>query len=135
MQILTGIPTSELEARRAKLREHLEGYGLPGCVLFDADYIQYFTSFNFLATERPVAFVAARQASMAVFVPEFEVERVEAETTFERVESYPEYPGVEHPMGILGGVLADMGIAGALGADKRRLSGDPRLSGPRDRAR
>ena len=39
---------------------------------------------------------------MAVFVPEFEVERVRAETAFERVESYPEYPGVEHPMRILG---------------------------------
>ena len=50
---------------------------------------------------------------MAVFVPEFEVERVRAETEFERVESYPEYPGLEHPMRVLRAVLLDMGIDGA----------------------
>ena len=48
---------------------------------------------------------------MVVFVPEFEVERTRAETEFERVESYPEYPGVEHPMLILGRVLATWGSA------------------------
>ena len=55
---------------------------------------------------------------MIVFVPEFEVERVREETDFERIESYPEYPGLEHPMLILGRVLRDMGITGALGADR-----------------
>ncbi len=33
-----------------------------------------------------------------MFVPEFEVERTRAEVDFERIESYPEYPGTEHPM-------------------------------------
>jgi Xaa-Pro aminopeptidase len=50
-------------------------------------------------------------------VPEFEVERTRAETSFERIESYPEYPGIEHPMTILARVLADLGIAGGIGAD------------------
>ena len=53
-----------------------------------------------------------------VFVPDFEVERVRAETAFERIESYPEYPGLEHPMLILRGLLADIGIGGAIGADQ-----------------
>jgi Xaa-Pro dipeptidase len=70
-----------------------------------------------LATERPVAFLGSTSGELAVFVPEFEVERVRAETGFERVESYPEYPGTEHPMLILARVLADMGITGA-GADQ-----------------
>jgi hypothetical protein len=52
-----------------------------------------------------------------VFVPEFEVERVRSETEFERVESYPEYPGIEHPMLLLQRVLVDLGIQGAIGAD------------------
>ena len=90
---------------------------LTGCVLFDDRYVQYFTSFNFLATERPVGVAMDAEGSLAVFVPEFEVERVRAETTFERVESYPEYPGIEHPMRLLGDVLEDMGIVGAIGAD------------------
>ncbi len=80
MQLLTGIPTSELEARRARLLEYLAAEGLAGCVLFDDRYVQYFTSFNFLATERPVGVAMDAEGSLAVFVPEFEVERVRAET-------------------------------------------------------
>src|ERR1041385_282943 len=114
----TGIPRAELEARREHLLDHLRANDLGGYVLFDDKYIQYFTSFGFLATERPVAFVSSVSGELAVFVPEFEVERVRAETEFERVESYPEYPGVEHPMAILGRVLGDMGIVGAVGADQ-----------------
>jgi Xaa-Pro dipeptidase len=92
--------------------------GLAGYVLFDAAYIRYFTNFNFLATERPVVFAQSAAGEMVVLVPEFEVERVRAETDFELVESYPEYPGLEHPMRILARVLAELGIKGTIGADQ-----------------
>ena len=52
------------------------------------------------------------------------------ETAFERVASYPEYPGFEHPMRILGGVLEDMGIDGALGADNDGYPGILGYQGP-----
>src|SRR5207244_4494936 len=52
-------------ASRARPAEGLTGY-----VLFDQHYIRYFTSFGFLATERPVAFVQSETAEMAVFVRE-----------------------------------------------------------------
>src|SRR5215218_8261549 len=122
----TGIPAAELAAIRERLLQHIRSDGLTGYVLFDEAYIQYFTSFSFLATERPVAFVANASGEMAVFVPEFEVERVRAETGFERVESYPEYPGTEHPMVILARVLLDLGIRGGVGADQ---NGYPRILG------
>jgi Xaa-Pro aminopeptidase len=64
-----------------------------------------------------VIFVQAAGGEMAVFVPDFEVERVRAETAFERVESYPEYPGVQHPMLLLARLLADLGVGGRIGAD------------------
>jgi Xaa-Pro dipeptidase len=127
---VTGIPTAELAARREQALEHVRGAGLAGYVLFDEKYIQYFTSFGFLATERPVAFVSNASGDLAVFVPEFEVERVRAETAFERVESYPEYPGTEHPMRILQRVLDDMGIRGALGADGDGYPGILGYQGP-----
>jgi Xaa-Pro dipeptidase len=126
----TGIPAAELEARRERLLEHVRREGLSGYVLFDAGYIQYFTSFNFLATERPVAFAESAAGELVVFVPEFEVERTRAETAFERVESYPEYPGVEHPMLILGRVLADLGITGSIGADQDGYPGILGYRGP-----
>jgi Xaa-Pro dipeptidase len=125
-----GIPSEELQARRETLLGHVRGEKLTGCVLFDQSYIQYFTSFPFLATERPVAVVANTSGDLAVFVPEFEVERVRAETEFERVESYPEYPGVEHPLRILARVLRDMGITGPIGADQDGYPGILGYQGP-----
>ena len=130
MQPTAGIPSHELQARRETLLQHIRGHDLTGYVLFGEDYIQYFTSFGFLATERPVAFVANASGELAVFVPEFEVERVRAETEFERVESYPEYPGLEHPMVILARVLLDMGITGGVGADQNGYPGILGYRGP-----
>ena len=127
---MTGIPTPELQARRDALLGHLESEGLGGYVLFDDKYIQYYAAFGFLATERPVAFAGNTSGDVVVFVPEFEVERVRAETEFERVESYPEYPGREHPMLILGRVLKDLGIGGAIGADQDGYPGILGYQGP-----
>ena len=104
--------------------------GLGGYVLFDEHYIRYFSGFGFLSTERPVVYAQSAGGEMAVLVPEFEVERVRAETAFERVESYPEYPGVEHPMRILARVLADLGIRGAIGADQDGYPGILGYQGP-----
>jgi Xaa-Pro dipeptidase len=126
----TGIPSAELQHRRERLLQHVRSLDLSGYVLFDEHYIQYFTSFGFLATERPVAFAESASGETAVFVPEFEVERVRAETSFERIESYPEYPGTEHPMLILQHVLLDLGIRGAIGADSDGYPGILGYRGP-----
>ncbi len=129
-QARTGIPAVELQSRRERLLEHVRRAGLTGYVLFDAHYIQYFTSFGFLSTERPVVFAQSVAGEMVVFVPAFEVERVRAETAFERVESYPEYPGIEHPMRILGRVLDGLGISGSIGADQDGYPGILGYQGP-----
>jgi Xaa-Pro aminopeptidase len=127
---LAGIPAAELESRRERLLEHVRRERLTGYVLFDASYIRYFTGFGFLSTERPVVFAQNVAGDMVVFVPEFEVERVRAETAFERVESYPEYPGIEHPMRILARVVAELGIRGAIGADQDGYPGILGYQGP-----
>ena len=114
---------------RALVCRRVEGDQLAGFVLFDADYIRYLTDFNFLVTERPVASRSTRLGSLAVFVPEFEVERVRAETAFERVESYPEYPGIEHPMSILG-ACSRTWASGAIGADNDGYPGILGYQGP-----
>jgi Xaa-Pro dipeptidase len=128
--VSTGIPAAELQGRRERLLEHCRAGGLDGYVLFDEQYIKYFAGFGFLATERPVAFASTAAGEEIVFVPEFEVERIEAETSFERVESYPEYPGREHPMLILAQVLASLGMKTPLGADQDGYPGILGYSGP-----
>jgi Xaa-Pro aminopeptidase len=103
---------------------------LSGYVLFGADYIQYFTGFWFLSNERPVIYAESVAGESAVFVPEFEVERTHVETEFDRIESYPEYPGLEHPMAIFARVLDDLGIRGAIGADSDGYPGILGYQGP-----
>jgi Xaa-Pro aminopeptidase len=128
--VRTGIPATELAARRERLLGETERLGLTGYVLFDQAYIRYFTGFNFLSTERPVGLAQSAAGELAVFVPEFEVERVRAETDFERVESYPEYPGIEHPMRILARVLGEMGLRDAIGVDSDGYPGILGYQGP-----
>jgi Xaa-Pro dipeptidase len=125
-----GISAAEFEERRERLLQHVRHEGCSGYVLFGADYIQYFTGFWFLSNERPVVFAESAASESAVFVPEFEVERTRAETTFDRIESYPEYPGIEHPMLILGRILADLGIRDAIGADQDGYPGILGYKGP-----
>src|SRR5579875_1961594 len=112
-----GIPPEEFAGRRGALLEVAARAGTTGVVLFGASSIQYFTGFLFLSNERPVVYAESVGGESAIFVPEFEVERTRAEAAFERIESYPEYPGVEHPMRILGRVLAELGLERAIAAD------------------
>src|SRR5579862_1971287 len=124
------IPSTEFESRRSRLLEHVRQNGLSGYVLFGADYIQYFTGFWFLSNERPVVYAESTSGESAIFVPEFEVERTRAEADFVRIESYPEYPGLEHPMSIFARVVAELGIARAIGADNDGYPGILGYKGP-----
>ena len=126
----SGIAPAELEARRERLLEHVRGEGLSGYVLFGQAYIQYFTGFWFLSNERPIAYAQSASGDQVVFVPEFEVERTRAETTFERIESYPEYPGREHPMHIFSRVVGDLGLARAIAVDEDGYPGILGYRGP-----
>jgi Xaa-Pro aminopeptidase len=126
----TGIPASELAERRERLLEHARTQGLSGVVLFDQAYIQYTTGFSFLSNERPIALAQNTAGDMAVLVPEFEVERTREESSFERIDSYPEYPGTEHPMTIWGRALAELGIRDRIGADSDGYPGILGYQGP-----
>jgi Xaa-Pro dipeptidase len=123
--------TSEEHAdRRARLLERVRALGASGFVLFDPTYITYFTGFWFLSNERPIVYLQSAAGDDAIFVPEFEVERTRAESSFERVESYPEYPGPEHPMLALARVAADLGLRGTIAADSDGYPGILGYRGP-----
>ena len=108
---------AEFAARAERLRDHLHTLGLSGVVLFDNYYILYFTGFAFIPTERPIAFVMNARGEKAIFVPRLELEHAQAQTGFECVDYYVEYPYDPHPMEVLKRTLAELGIAGAIGAD------------------
>jgi Xaa-Pro dipeptidase len=124
------IPASEHAERRDRLLEQVRDLGASGYVLFGPSYIQYFTGFWFLSNERPIAYAQSAAGDDAIFVPEFEVERTRAETSFDRIESYPEYPGVEHPMLVLARVAADLGLRDAIAVDEDGYPGILGYQGP-----
>jgi Xaa-Pro dipeptidase len=124
------IPATELQERRERLLEHVRHAGLTGYVLFGADAIQYFTGFWFLSNERPVVYSESATGESSIYVPEFEAERTRAESSFERIDVYSEYPGLEHPLRIFARVLDDLGIERAIGADQDGYPGILGYEGP-----
>src|SRR5215469_14949587 len=112
-------PISEEEyvARRARVREIARAQGATGYVVFNPTYITYLTGFRFLSTERPVIYLQNTTGDDVIFVPEFELERTRAEANFDRIETYLEYPGPEHPMAVLARVVADLGLHKTIAAD------------------
>ncbi len=111
------ISDAEYRARCVALQSHLHENQLSGVVLFDADYIKYYTGFHFIPTERPMAFAFSANGERALFVPRLEAEHAKANALIDRVDHYPEYPGDPHPIVTLAKMLKDMGIAGTVGAD------------------
>src|SRR6476661_2341943 len=111
------ISEEEYAERRTRLREITGAQGATGYVVFNPTYITYLTGFRFLSTERPVIYVQNAAGDDVIFVPEFELERTQAEADFDRIETYHEYPGPEHPMVALARVIADLGLNHTIAAD------------------
>jgi Xaa-Pro aminopeptidase len=112
------ISPEEHAARTARLVEFTRGQGLTGAVLFDRDYILYYTGFAFIPTERPMAFVMDAGGQAALFVPRLEREHAASQPAVQHVEVYPEYPDRPHPMERLAALMAAMGLRGRVGADE-----------------
>ena len=111
------ISEEEYAARRARVREIARARGATGYVVFNSTYVTYLTGFRFLSTERPVVYLQNTAGDDVIFVPEFELERTQAEADFDRIETYLEYPGLEHPLVILARVVADLGLNTVIAAD------------------
>lgn len=117
MAAIRPITRKEFDSRTTVLAQHLRAENLAGVVLFDPSYVLYYTGFAYAPTERPIAFILAANGDRALFVPRLEFEHAGAKTGFERVDSYFEYPGKEHPMSGLAATMADMGLTGKVAAD------------------
>jgi Xaa-Pro aminopeptidase len=112
------INDSEHQGRTAALAARVRDEGLTGAVLFDASYVLYYTGFAFIPTERPLALVISADGEAGMLVPRLEREHAGANAIVGRVADYPEYPSEEHPLEALRRLLAEMGVARAIGADQ-----------------
>jgi len=111
------ITEAELAHRRESFAATLAERSLHGAVLFDPQYVHYFTGFFFIPTERPIAFAIATDGRGGMLVPRLELEHAQANTAVQEVAHYDEYPGDRHPMEPLRELIRALGIGGRLGAD------------------
>jgi Xaa-Pro aminopeptidase len=112
------ISDSEFRARCDALLKHVQSESLSGVVLFDADYVLYYTGFAFIPTERPMAFVMNANGERGLFVPRLELEHAQANALTDTVAHYTEYPDKSHPSTVLVQLLRDMGVDGTIGVDE-----------------
>ncbi len=111
------ISRAERAARAHTLFEHLPAE-MALVVLFDDQYVQYYTGFVFAPTERPIAAIVTREGERWLFVPRLEREHAQSTADADRVLDYPEYPGRQHPMELLLAELAgSVGVGGLVGVD------------------
>lgn len=111
------ISNTEHLARCETLLARLVEAQLSGVVLFDADYVKYYTGFAFIPTERPIAFVMNSKGERGLYVPRLEREHAQHNALIDFVRDYPEYPGEVHPAGVLANLLKEMGVGGTIGTD------------------
>jgi len=112
-----GITKAEFEQRSKKLADYVVEQGASGVILFDTDYILYYTGFKFIPTERPMAFVMNQSGECGLFVPRLELEHARSHAVVDQVVHYIEYPDMPHPAQILQKMIWDMGVSGEIFAD------------------
>jgi Xaa-Pro aminopeptidase len=112
------ITSEEYRSRLEHLLEHLETKQLTGAIMFDRDYILYYTGFAFIPTERPIALVVNAEGKKVLFVPQLERAHASDDAVVDRVAFYVEYPYKPRPMQVFKNLLAEMGVEGKFGADQ-----------------
>lgn len=111
-------PPTPITATERRERARLLFESLPDAaravVLFDDQYVHYYTGFVFSPTERPIAAILLRDGERIVFVPRLEREHARETSDADRVIDYPEYPGTRHPMEFLLDALREASAEGSV---------------------
>ena len=113
----TPITADEYRQRRERLSERASQAGASAQVWWGNHRIFYLCGFAFAPTERPIGLVIGTDGESVLFVPRLELEHAEAYAHVDRVVTYPEYPGEEHPMRVLAAELRAMGLGDSFAGD------------------
>jgi len=109
--------------RIERVQAALEAQGIDALLDLAAADINYLTGFFYTATERPTAVLVPREGEPILLLPLLDVDQVAAECWVKEVESYFEYPGLEHPIAWMAKLLAGRGLGKAvIGVDEGMLS-------------
>lgn len=129
--MLLEIPTNELKERQQNFFKKLDGRKCDTAILFAVTDIFYLTGFHFHPTERPIGLAICPKRKVHLFVPSLEHEHAEEYGAVDYVHSYPEYPGIKHPMEYFKEVLEKHGFEGkTIGYDAMGYGSSQGYRGP-----
>ncbi|HLR74763.1 MAG TPA: Xaa-Pro peptidase family protein [Virgibacillus sp.] len=129
--MLLSIPSSEFKQRQRTFLKKMQENNCDGAVIFAVADIFYLTGFHFHPTERPMGLIIDPQGRFHLFVPKLEHEHAEEYAMIDHVHSYPEYPGIKHPMEYFKEVLKTYGFEGkTIGYDAIGYSSAQGYRGP-----
>ncbi len=130
--MMLAIPKEEILERQAKLKKRLSENKIDCAILFSVTDIFYLTGFHFIPTERPMGLFIDPSGLTHMFVPALEHEHTELHAYVDRVHSYPEYPGIRHPMEYLQDALTEAQFVGkTVGIDADGYGSPMGYRGPR----
>ncbi|MCC3648518.1 aminopeptidase P family protein [Cytobacillus oceanisediminis] len=126
------ISRKEIKTRQERFWENLQQQELDCAIIFSPIDIFYLTGFFFHPTERPIAFFMDSDQKTHLFVPFLEKEHAEEFSgAINLVHSYPEYPGIKHPMEYFKEDLIAAGFQGKrVGADSLGYASASGYRGP-----
>jgi Xaa-Pro dipeptidase len=106
---VASISADEYERRREAVAAGTAAAGLDALCVFYPARVAYLTGFHHIPTERPIALVMGADGRATLVVPAVEKENAESSTSVDRVVTYFEYPGHEHPMEMIASILGELG--------------------------
>jgi Xaa-Pro dipeptidase len=108
--MILAIPKNEFQERQQKFFGILAEKNCDAAVVFAVTDIFYLTGFHFHPTERPIGLFIDPNHKVHLFLPALEHEQLEEYGVVDYVHSYPEYPGIKHPMEYLKELLNQYGF-------------------------
>lgn len=111
------IKKEEYQRRLDRLQTYLKENQLTGVVLFERDYLLYYTGFAFIPTERPIGLIMNTIGETSLVVPRLEKEHAESLAVVHQVVNYIEYPHLKHPLDLIVETMRAMGLKGRFAAD------------------
>src|SRR5699024_7107056 len=110
--MLLAIPKEEFKARQERFFEEMNKKKCDAAVIFAVTDIFYLTGFHFHPTERPIGLAVDPNNKTHLFVPKLEHQHAEEYSVVDYVHSYPEFPGIKHPMEYFKEILKKFGFEG-----------------------
>src|SRR2546422_6593598 len=108
------ISQAEHKSRIEKIRDQLKKSRCAALYLTNPTRILYATGFSHISTERPLALVIPQEGAIFMMGPHLEEDHVKQDCALiEEFFSYPDYPGVTHPILHFVNVLTRKGLAGS----------------------